>query len=108
EELDAPPGGGGGARHCLPSFSRRGGFTAHAARQVSWLPGVQRAPLAARRPAFPGLDGPSGYVGPAPRLQWRDRAGIRPASLTGPFGGHGGGVFLFLPSGTLALPGGKG
>src|SRR5207248_11392451 len=42
----------------LPSFSRRGGFAALAARQVSWLPGMQRAEArCAPSPPSPALHG---------------------------------------------------
>jgi len=62
-----------------------------AARQVSWLPGLPRA---RRGPPsrLPRLYA-EWLLGLAARLQWRDRAGFRPASLEGPFGRHGGGNY---------------
>src|SRR5581483_1071003 len=48
----------------------------------------------------------SGFVGLAARLQWRDRAGIGPASLEAPFRGrHGGGLLVGAPNTPCPMPG---
>jgi len=97
EELDAPPGGGGGARHCAPLFLAKRWIHC-SRRQAGFLaPGCAASPARCAPSRLPRPPGPSGYLGLAPRLQWRDRAGIRPASLDGPLGRHGGGYFRAGP-----------